>query len=511
MRIDLKRDADSPLYRQIHASISRSIRSGGLPKGTRLPSVRAMSKELGVSLITIVQAYDALTADGLIHATVGRGTFVGSPSIVHLGSDLSEETARTPESPGEGEWQTSLPVYLRSPRISEMESRLKSARRPDVIYLASGTPDSTLFPVRAIGRIWHRAMVVEDPRYLQYGSPQGDANLRTWIAGHCSSLGIEARPEDILITSGVQQAIDLVARTFVGPGDYVLVESPTFLTALDIFDGRGVKLMGVPVDARGMKLDVAAMLVGRFHPRMIYTIPTAQNPTGTTMNEERRRRLAELARQHNILVLEDDSCSEFTYDSEAPPSIKAFDSGGHVIFVKGFSKTVVPGLRVGGVVAHGSIMSRLAESKAVADRFSSTLVQRTLWRYLSSRQYERDLEMARGVYRGRRDAMLRALETYMPQDFTWTHPDAGFNLWVNLPKSISSPDAFEEGMKEGVACGPGDLFLPHVPPPSGLRLSFADKPEHIIAEGVRRLASAMLRLKDQEATRSQETEFVTTI
>jgi len=507
LTIDLKRDADQPLYRQIHAAIARSIRNGEFKQGAKLPSVRVLSKELGVSLITIVQAYDALTADGLVHASVGRGTFVGSSSAVHSTDQVEPDSLVS----GDGEWQTSLPVYLKAPRISAMQALLKPARRPEVISLASGTPDPTLFPVRAIGRLWHRAMAVEDPRYMQYGSPGGDANLRTWIAAHCSSAGIPARPEDILITSGVQQAIDLVARTFLGPGDYVLVESPTFLTALDIFDGRGAKLIGVPVDARGMRVDIAATLVERFRPRMIYTIPTAQNPTGTTMKEDRRRRLADLAKQHNILVLEDDSCSEFTYDGDAPPSVKAFDTGGHVIFVKGFSKTVVPGLRIGGLVAHGIVMSRLAESKSVADRFTPTLIQRTLWRYLSSKLYLRDLETARSVYRKRRDAMVRALETFMPPDITWSHPDAGFNLWINLPKPVSASEAFEEGLKEGVACGAGDLFLPHVPPPNGLRLSFADKPEHVILEGVKRLAAAIGRLQDQERGRPQESEFVTTV
>jgi len=509
VRIDLNRTSDVPLYRQLHASLARSIRGGELGPGTKLPSVRAMSRELGISLITVVQAYDALAAEGLVHASAGRGTFVGCHPAAC--SPVDDADGDAGDQAGADEWLASLPVYLTAPRIFEMESLLKFARRPDVIYLASGTPDATLFPVRAIGRIWHRAMVVEDPRFLQYGSPRGDANLRAWIAGRCGASGIQARADDVLITSGVQQAIDLVARTFVGPGDYVLVESPTFLTALDIFGARGAKLVGVPVDSRGIRIDMVATLVERFRPRMLYTIPTAQNPTGSTMVEDRRRRLADLARRHNMLILEDDSCSEFTYEGDAPPAVKAFDSGGHVIFVKGFSKTVVPGLRVGGIVAHSSVMSRLAESKSVADRFASTLIQRTLWRYLSSRQYDRDLAMARSVYRRRRDAMLRALETHMPAEVTWTRPDAGFNLWVNLPRSISPTEAFEGGMKEGVACGPGHLFIPHVPPPAGVRLSFADKPEHVIAEGVRRLATAIKRIQEQGSGRLRESEFVTTV
>lgn len=511
MEIDLSRGTEIPLYRQLQAALSRRIKGGELTHGTRLPSVRAMAKDLGVSLITVVQAYDALAADGLVHASVGTGTFVRGPSAMPSPDAFSNGEGDRVVEVGETEWQTALPTYLGAPRTASMQSLLRPARRSGVISLTSGSPDPSLFPVRTLGRLWHRAMVIEDPRSLQYGTPQGDLNLRTWIATHCSAAGIPSRAEDILITSGVQQAIDLVARTFVGPGDYVLVESPTFLTALDIFDGRGAKLLGVPVDTEGMRVDIARNLVARFHPKLIYSIPTAHNPTGTTMSEDRRRQLVDLAKQNNLLVLEDDSCSEFTYDGEAPPAIKSFDTGGHVVFIKGFSKTVVPGLRVGGMVAHGPLMARLTESKSIVDRFTSPMIQGTLWRYLSARQYGRDLETARGVYRRRRDTVLKALDDFMPEEFSWTKPAAGFNLWITLPKSISCAEAFEQALKDGVACGFGDLFLAQAPPPNGLRISFADKPEHVLEEGIRRLGAAMRQLLDDAMGRSQETEFVTAV
>ncbi len=509
---DLKRDTHTPLYRQVHAAFAKRIQAGELPPGSRLPSVRGLARRLGVSLITVLQAYDALAAEGLAHASVGRGTFVGSPTSPEDESGTGDaQTAPAAAGLGDAEWQGALPVYLRAPRIATMQSMLRRAIHPDTILLAGGTPDPSLFPIKALGRLWHRVMALEDPRFLQYGTPQGDHRLRAWIADHCSAHGISTQPEDVLITSGSQQAIDLVARTFVGPGDYVLTESPTFLTALDILESRGAKLLGVPVDAEGARMDVAAALLERFRPRIMYTIPTAQNPTGVTMSEERRRRLSAMARQHNLLVIEDDTCSEFAYDGDAPPAIKAFDSGGHVVFLKSFSKTVIPGLRVGCVVAHGSIMDRLVESKSVVDRFTSPLIQRTLWRYLSAPQYRRDLETARDTYRRRRDAVLRALEASMPPGVTWTHPSAGFNLWLNLPPAVSAADAFEESLKEGVACGFGDLFLPHVPPPSGLRISFADKPDSVSVEGIRRLARALRRLLAGERTRPQGAEFVTTV
>jgi 2-aminoadipate transaminase len=507
--IELVRESDTPLYRQLHAGIASMIRSGRIVHGERLPSVRELARALDVSLITVVQAYQVLAADGLVQATVGRGTFAGGPQLSPPGPAVSRETIAASEGT---EWQSSVPVHLRAPRAAAMETLLRPAVRSAVISMAGGIPDPTLFPVRALGRLWHRALAIEDPRFLQYGSPQGDPNLRAWIAGVCGSTGITAKPDDVVITSGSQQAIDLIARTLAAPGDHVLVESPTFLTALDIFEGRGVKLIGVPVDTDGMRVDAAAALVERYRPRLIYTIPTAQNPTGAAMSDDRRRRLAALARQHNLVILEDDICSEFSYDTDAPAAVKAYDSGGHVLFVRSFSKTVIPGLRVGCIVAQGPLVARLIEAKLVMDRFTSPLIQRTLWRYLSSKQYARDLRFAKDTYRRRRDTVLRVLEASMPPGVTWTRPTAGFNLWLTLPPEIPTRDAFTEALKEGVACGFGDLFLPHTPPPSGLRISFADKPEEVLAEGVRRLSVAIRRLLSTRLSQpAEQSEYVTSI
>jgi 2-aminoadipate transaminase len=511
MEIALHRDLGTPLYRQIQCEVTEKIKSGQLGPGTKLPSVRDLAKRLDVSLITVVQAYDALAVDGLVQPIVGRGTFVvDREAAAHTTHANQNGHASNVEADG-AEWQTSLPIYLRAPRVSAMQSMLRPARRRELISLASGAPDPTLFPIRALGRSWRRAMAIEDPRSLQYGTPQGDLDLRAWIAAYCADIGIEASADDVMVTSGSQQAIDLVARTFVGPGDYVLLESPTFLTALDVFEGRGARLLAIPMDANGARPEVVSALIERFKPRVLYTIPTAQNPTGATMSDDRRRRIAALARHHDLLVIEDDTCSEFTYEGEPPRSLKSYDAGGHVVFIKSFSKTLIPGLRVGCVVANGSLMARLVEAKSIVDRFTSPLIQRTLWRYLSAPQYWRNLQKAKDVYRQRRDVALNSLETFLPKGVSWTHPDAGFNLWINLPERISAIDAFDAGIAEGVVCGFGDLFLAHTPPPSGLRISFADRPEPVLVEGIRRLGRGISRIMEREPRRSDEREFVATI
>ena len=509
----IDRNSETPLYRQLHDAMAREIRSGASLPGSRLPSVRGLARALSVSPITVVQAYDALTADGLVHARVGRGTFVVGPTF-GLAKDRAPEVDDVPHGSNGHTIDGVHPqvaVHLRAPRISAMQGLLRPARSAGVISLAAGTPDPALFPTRTIGRLWSRTIATEDPRFLQYGTPQGDYHLRSWIADRCRSIGISADPQQILVTSGSQQAIDLVARTFVGPGDHVLVESPTFVTALDIFEERGARLVGVPMDDNGARPDAAESLFERYRPRILYTIPTAHNPTGITLTEDRRRRLASIARTRNVLILEDDICSEFAYDGEAPKAIKKYDISGHVIFVMSFSKTVIPGLRVGCVIADGPILARLLEAKSLTDRFTSPLIQRTLWRYLTSYHYARDLETARDTYRRRRDSVLHALAEAMPEGVTWSRPAAGFNLWIRLPDGISATEVFEEGLKEGVSCIPGDLCLAHVPPPSGLRVSFADNHEDVTAEGVRRLARAISRLLSAGKRDHTESEFVPTI
>jgi DNA-binding transcriptional MocR family regulator len=508
--IRLERGSDEALYRQLQSVLAGRIRAGELEPGTRLPSVRALAKTLSVSPITVVQAYNALAGEGLVRPSLGRGTFVATrPDGGRTGGDDVQDRA----SPAGGSEQAGLAsqVHLRAPRISAMQTLLRPGRRPGVISLAAGTPDPALFPLRTLGRLWGRTLTSEDPRFLQYGMPQGDPQLRDWIAARCRDIGINARPEHILVTSGSQQAIDLITRTFVGPGDYVLVESPTFVTALDLLEGRGANLLGIPVDRDGLNIDVAGALAERYRPRLLYTIPTGQNPTGAITPEDRRRRLAVLARRHNMLILEDDICSEFTYDGDPPHAVKSYDGGGHVVFVLSFSKTLVPGLRVGCVVADEPLLARLLEAKTLADRFTSPLIQRTLWRYLVSSQYPRDLRTARDVYRARRDAAVKSLKEAMPPEVAWTVPAAGFNMWLRLPDGVPASEVFQEALKEGVACALGDLCLPHPPPPSGIRISFADNPEAVTSEGVRRLGRAVARLLASPRREARDAEFVASV
>lgn len=514
----LDRASETPLYRQLHQAIRDQITSARIPAGTKLLSVRELARQLAVSPITVVQAYDALAADGLVRARLGRGTFARGATAGRATSDQlnghdaaeAEEAASTVGVQGAQKGYPQISVHLRAPRISAMQNLLRPARRAGVISLAAGTPDPALFPTRTISRLWSRTIAAEEPRFLQYGSPQGDPRLRSWIAERCRSMGVSVDARQILVTSGSQQAIDLVARTFLGPGDHVLVESPTFVTALDIFEERGARLVGVPMDEGGIRPEAARSLCDRYQPRILYTIPTAHNPTGITLGDDRRRKLAALARPRNLLILEDDICSEFAYDGEAPKAVKSHDSSGHVVLTMSFSKTVIPGLRVGCVIADGPILDRLIEAKSLTDRFTSPLIQRTLWRYLISYHYAKDLEAARDTYRRRRDAALRLLREVMPSDITWSRPSAGFNLWINLPDRISATEVFEEGLKEGVSCIPGDLCLAHMPPPSGLRISFADNHEEVTAEGIRRLARAVCRLLSARRDPA-EAEFVTTI
>ncbi len=500
----LNRSSSMPLYCQLKEEIAQRIRTGELREGTRLPTMREAARSLGVSLITILQAYSTLAAEGLVHSSPGKGTFVGSNAT---SIPLNHPSRHKRTQPPAIAWQWTIPPYVRIPRIASMQALLAPVHTPGAISLAWGTPDPSLFPIEMIQRLWGQSIALDNRRLLQYTAPQGDVNLRALVADRLGKFGIVCSPDEVLITSGSQQAIDLVARTFLRPGDYVLVESPTFLTALDIFEASGATPIGVPLDGSGLQVEALGRLVEKYKPRLLYTMPTAHNPTGCIMTVDRRAYLAKLAKQHGLLILEIDSCSEFTYDGSIPRAIKAFDDRGLVIFVKSFSKVVTPGLRVGCVVATGQVLDRLIEAKAVTDGFTSPLLQRTLFRYLSSRRYLKHVRQARDVYRRRRDLTLQALRASMPGAVTWTYPLAGFNLWLSLPDGFSARQAYEYGLMEGVVVAIGDLFLPHPPPPAGIRISFADKSEPMLSEGIARLARALSRLMEQRRGGPKKAEF----
>ena len=513
----LEPGGSTPLYRQIAERIAARVANGTLPSGSRLPTVRALAKQLGVGTITAAQAYEALGAMGVTSGQVGRGTFIRERSLV--GSRQSAEETRAENARDVSLSPTAYrvsPALVGDPELTPPSAALtlppfpvpmraaraalaSPGRRRDTISLASGQPGPDVLPVAALKRAWRTATDELDGDALGYGPAAGDFDLRGAIAERCVGWGFATTANDVLITTGGQQGIDLVARALVGPGERVASEVPTFAAALDIFAASGARIVPVQTDTGGMDMSSLAAVCERERPRLIYTVPTAHNPLGTVLSVERRRQLLALAARYGALILEDDHCNPFVYGSDPPPPIKAGDTDGRVMYLWSAAKTVAPDLRVGAIVAGSSLMARLVTMKMVTDRFTARLPQRALFHYWNAnggKGATRDVATTLAAYRERRDAALAALATSMTPYATWNTPASGLNIWLTLQGGIAAGEVAGAALTEGVATVPGEAFYPPGVdvPPHYLRLTFADNPPDVLAEGIRRLAHACERV-----------------
>ena len=372
-------------------------------------------------------------------------------------------------------------------------------RHPDPIFFGNGAPAPELVPVARLREATTRAWA-DAPGALGYGDVAGYPPLRGLIGARMAARGMVADPETLVVTNGSQQGIDLIARLFLDPGDTVIVEGPSYLGALQVFDAYEAAYLVVPMDDQG--LDVAALRTmladharrGARPPKLLYTIPTFQNPTGGSMSRERRETLLELARLHGIVIVEDDPYGELRYDTGAPePALRALDP--EVIYLGTFSKTIAPGLRVGWMALPEDLVEPVTTAKEVADinneRMTSRVVFHTARGFLDGH-----LDRARTAYRARRDALLVALDEHLPSGSKWTRPGGGFFVWVTLPPGLRVDRVIVPAADAGVVFLPGAWFYPDKRDPFTLRLSFSALPPDRIGEGIRRLGGAISRTID---------------
>jgi GntR family transcriptional regulator/MocR family aminotransferase len=487
MRIPLDRHSGTPLYRQIEGYLRRSIVSGSLAPGTRLSATRRLAQDLGVSRMTVENAYAELEADGLVAARVGSGTYVLSPYPVPRATRTADVAWPL--------WQEDLSAMGTERSHPTPEELLRVAGHPHPIDLSSGVGDPRLFPADEFRKVLQNLLRRDPIGALAYGDRRGYEPLRSTIAHVLASQGIQTSAEDILITAGSQQALALTAQVLLNRGDVILVESPTYGSGLDLFRALGLTIVGVPTDEHGMQVEQLEPLLQKHHPKLVYTIPNFHNPTGSCMSGHRRRQLVGLADRYNVPVLEDDFVGDLRYEGHAQPALKALDPGGRVIYTSTFSKMLMPGLRVGFVVAEGPFHERLVEHKRVSDLATSNLIQRALQAYVTVGRYQAHLRRTRRVYRRRRDAMLQAIDRFLPSGTHVTSPQGGLFIWLHLPEGISSAELLPLACDRGVAFAPGPAFFPA--PDAGqsfARLSFVAQPPEDIGIGIARLGWAIEKL-----------------
>jgi DNA-binding transcriptional MocR family regulator len=496
--IHLDRSNGLPLYRQICQGLREAILSGELAEGMRLPTERALANELGVNRTTVMNAYNELASEGLIEGHVGRGTLVRRNHYGYGSDEFDEhETAS---------WLLGLPAGEREalgPDARLLSELASAGDRKEIISFAPGNPALNLLPAELLSPIFADGLLASRQAALGYCPVEGLLSLRRNIAAHMRRRGMVINAPQILILSGSTQGIGLVGRFLLNPGDEVVVEVPTYLGAIQAFRALNARVIGVPTDSDGMRIDLLESILVRRRPRLIYTLPTFQNPTGAVMSQERRRRLLLLARRYQTPILEDDPYGEVYFEGNPPQPLKAMDTHGQVIYLSTFSKTLAPGLRVAWLVAPEPMIERLTLHKQVFDLNTNAIGQWVVSEVMQRDLLDTHLESIRQVYRSKRDLTLQAIAVHWPGDVRVNHPLGGFHLWCRLPGDLRARTLLREAANDQVAFTIGEPFHVDGGGQQHFRLSYAYPEEEHIEEGVRRIGSAMKRLLARRSLREE--------
>ncbi|MFD1675934.1 PLP-dependent aminotransferase family protein [Alicyclobacillus fodiniaquatilis] len=475
MQIPLNRNSSEPMYLQMVQFIKQQIAVGNLSSGSVLPSIRTMAERHGVSKTIVSMAYAELQAGGLVEGRVGQGTVVTASSK-----------------------SSAQPVYL-SPELSStpglMYDFLNRPAQECTINFAINSPSPDHLPLQAFNRYLRAVLNDGIGAALQYEPSEGYGPLRKAIARHLMDRGIVAAPEEIMITSGAQQAISLVIGELAAPGECVVVESPCYMGTLGICAGHSVRVVPVSVANGGIDMDVVEDVFKRMRPRLLYTMPSFQNPTGVTLDLARRKRLIEIASKYDVTIVEDGVCSELQLFGQSPPALHAL--GGPVIHCGSFSKSLLPGLRIGYIVAPPDVIRRLTLRKQMYDISNPGLFQRALTIFLDNDQFNPHLRKVLAVYRQHRDATLEALRNYMPEDVTWSEPEGGLGIWVRCPLQIDTTALYLDANQAKVTFAPGRVFFAANAPTNYLRISYGVETPKRIDEGIGLLAELIRKHMNQ--------------
>jgi 2-aminoadipate transaminase len=456
--LQLNDGSDAPLYRQLSEQLRSAILSGTMQDGERLPATRELAGLLGLNRTTVSAAYELLINESLISGHVGRGSFV---------------THKT--SGGRWNWQELLnpgqpaPGFVADAEISFVASR----------------PSALLFPLEDFRRACEETISsAEAANILQLGTPAGYAPLRRYLLEVARREGAAHPGDDIIVTSGCQQALDLIQRSLVTVGDPVAIEDPVYPGLRNAFAAGGARLIGVPVGRDGIDLEAAARIFKMERPRLLVVTSSFQNPTGTSVPENSRAALIRLAHEHRVILVENDIYGELRYEGDSVPTLKQMDAGGGTILLRSFSKTAFPGLRVGWIIGPREVTRRVAEAKQWCDLHTDQLSQAVLLRFAESGRLATHREHMRRAGRERLRAALEACGRHFSGIASFTRPEGGMSLWATFADPIDTSDLLPRAQREGVAYLPGRYFAVAKEHRSSVRLSFAGLAPDRIEKGI---------------------------
>jgi DNA-binding transcriptional MocR family regulator len=498
--LHLQPESHVPLYVQLRDQLRSLVHAGDLRPGDRIPASRELATMLGVHRTTVANAYAELESEGLIQGHVGRGTYIkGNGNGLKL----------TPPPPpvlngGEGiRWE----LLFADERGEEALSRLTAAAPENALSFVMARPAEEYFPVEELQMCVNAVLRREATDVLNLGPSDGYGPLKEALIEHLHGDGIPTKDENLLITDGCQQSLDIISKAFVRPGDSVILENPTYPGAVAIFHGARARCLAVPMQTRpepgatlGLDLEALEATLAANRVKLIVLTPDFQNPTGTSMPLASRRKVLELAGRHQVPIVEDHIYARLNARDERIPSLKQLDRANIVIHIDSFAKVAFPGLRVGWIVAPSTAIERLRIVKQTTDLHTDQLAQATLAEFLRRGLFTKHIAKMRKVYASRLSALDEALRKHMPEETRWTRPEGGMCLWLELPPGFDASELLIHAKERAVLFAPGRYFYVQNPLPNTLRLGYAGLDEKQIARGVATLAD-ILRIEMRKRQR----------
>jgi len=468
-----------PLYRQITDYFKNKIGNGEWPVGTTIPAQRDLARYFGVNRSTIATAIDELIAEGLLEGRVGSGTRVINNTWVLLASLPAPD------------WNSYVAAGVHQPNLATIQAINQAEFSPGIIRLGTGELSPELYPAQLMQNVL--SSLAKRINSLGYEEPKGLPALRQALSTHLKIYGIEASPSSILIVSGALQALQLISWGLLNPGSAVMLEKPSYLFSLNLFQSAGMHFHGLPLDSEGIRPDQLAYHTGQGKATLLYTIPCFHNPTGTLMSLERREQLLALCKRNQLPVLEDDVYRDLWLDTPPPAPLKSLDRNGLVIYIGSLSKTLSPGLRIGWVVGPETVINRLADIKMQNDYGSSSLSQWAAAEWLSSGLYAQHLANIRKSLVTRRNICNQILQEHFADIATWTLPAGGFYIWLNLTKPVSLQKLFKAALKENLLINPGNMYdrLSN----QQIRISYSYASLDELHSGLRRLSNIIRQMQ----------------
>jgi 2-aminoadipate transaminase len=397
------------------------------------------------------------------------------------------------------DWNLKFSERAKKMKASEIRELLKLVDSPDMISLAGGMPDPTLFPKEKIADIAKEVLLNQGSKALQYSATEGIPQLREILVKMAKEEGIRnIGIENVIVTTASQQALSLIAQIFINPGDTIITEAPTYLGAIQAFTTFEAKFQTVPMDKNGIKVDCLEKTLkiaeeNGVNIKFIYVVPNFHNPAGTTLSFKRRLKILKLSHHYNIPIIEDDPYGEIWFEEEKPPSLVQLDQIGNVICLRTFSKRLFPGFRLGWVIAQKEVIKKLVLAKQAADLCSPALCQYIALEFIKRGYLKEYLKKVKERYKEKRDVMLRALERYFPSEVQWTKPKGGMFVWVRVPESINTDKLLKEAIREKIVYVPGSGFYPHREDHHHFRLNFTLSTPEQIEIGIQRLGNLLKR------------------